>query len=122
MDQGRAVDDCNYSGGCRTVRTVLIRGEGVAASCCARLLDRAGLPLAFETVNRPKLPAIMLSDGTQQLLAGVFERSDLFERLPRISKRVVLWGARAEPMSFPHAAVVISEQTLLSRIQPESVS
>jgi hypothetical protein len=102
------------------VKTVLIRGEGVAASCCARLLDRAGLPLAFEAVNRPKLPAIMLSDATQKLLGDVFERGDLFQGLPRISKRVVLWGARSEPLSFPHSAVVISEQKLLNRIQPQS--
>jgi hypothetical protein len=98
------------------MNTVLIRGEGIAASCCARLLGQAGLPLIFEAVNRPKVPAIMLSEVTQKLLEDVFERQDLFDGLPKIRKRVVLWGTNATPRALPHSAVVISEQMLLDRI------
>lgn len=97
--------------------TVLIRGEGVAASCCARLLvDQAGLRVIVETAVRPKLPAIMLGEVTQRLLEDVFSRRDLLQGLPQIRKRVVLWGESAEPLTLPHSAVVVSEQQLLDRI------
>ncbi len=100
--------------------TVLVRGEGVAAACCARLLEEGGIRVAFETLDRPKVPAIMLGESAQKLLADVFNRPDLFSGLARIRKRVVLWGERAEPLTLPHSAVVVSEQALLDRIQPQS--
>ena len=96
---------------------VLIRGGGVAASCCARLLSRSGVPFVSEAVKRPTLPAIMMSDTTQKLFADLFERNDLFEGVPRIRNRVVAWGANAKPLMLPHNAVVMSEQMLLERIQ-----
>jgi hypothetical protein len=96
---------------------VLIRGEGIAGSCCARLLNQAGLHICVAKLNRPKLPAIMMSETTQKLLMDVFETSDLFANLPRIRRRIVLWGADSRPMTLPHSAVVVSEQELLSRIQ-----
>ena len=97
--------------------SVLIRGEGVAACCCRHLLSRAGLPLIVEAADRPKLPAIMLGDATQKLLADVFDRQDLFDGLPRIRKRVVAWGPGSKPLTVPHSAVVVSEAILLDRIQ-----
>jgi len=96
---------------------VLIRGEGVAACCCAHLLHRAAVPLIFETADRPRVPAIMLGDATQKLLADVFDRQDLFDGLPHINKRVVAWGKNAQPIALPHSAVVVSEEGLLDRIQ-----
>jgi hypothetical protein len=99
------------------VTTVLIRGEGVAASCCAQLLvDQAGLRVVVETAFRPKLPAIMLGEVTQRLLEDVFSRRDLLQGLPQIRKRVVLWGESADPLTLPHSAVVVNEQELLDRI------
>ena len=100
--------------------SVLIRGEGIAGSCCSRLLDNAGVHTAMEALNRPKLPAIMLGETTQKLLRDVFEREDLFAGFPRISRRVVLWGLRAEPIALPHSAVVVSEKELLDRIHSGS--
>jgi hypothetical protein len=99
--------------------SVLIRGEGVAASCCAHLLRRADVPFVVDTADRPKVPAIMLGDATQKLLADVFDRRDLFDGLPRINKRVVAWGKSAHPVAVPHSAVVVSEEALLRRIQSE---
>ena len=97
--------------------TVLIRGEGVAASCCAQLLvDQAGLRVVVETAFRPKLPAIMLGEVTQRLLEDVFSCSDLLQGLPQIRKRIVLWGESPEPLTLPHSAVVVNEQELLDRI------
>jgi hypothetical protein len=97
--------------------SVLIRGEGVAACCCAYLLGRAGVPLIVKTADRPRVPAIMLGDATQKLLSDVFEKRDLFEGLPRVTKRVVAWGKNAAPIALPHSAVVVSEESLLDRIQ-----
>src|SRR5947209_2060372 len=104
------------------MRTVLIRGEGVAARCCSHLLRRAGLAVRIERVDRPKLPAIMLGEATQRLLADVFQRADLFEGLPSIRKRVVRWGAGSAVRTLPHSAVVVSEQDLLSRLGEASLS
>jgi hypothetical protein len=99
---------------------VSIRGAGVAACCCARLLQQPDVRLKVEAVDRPKQPAIMLSETTQKLLQDVFGKRHLFEGLPRIRARVVAWGANAEPLVLPHSAVVVSEQVLLDRIQPQA--
>jgi len=96
---------------------VLIRGAGVAGSCCSRLLGEAGLHVSVERLRRPKLPAIMLGEMTQKLLLDVFGREDLLAGLPRISRRVVAWGRGCESLTLPHSAVVVSEQELLDRIQ-----
>src|SRR5262249_11719418 len=67
--------------------------------------------------GRPKLPAIMLGDVTQKLLADVFRRPDLFAGLPRIKRRVVAWGQSAQDSTVPHSAVVVSEEELWRRIR-----
>jgi hypothetical protein len=106
----------NFTG--KTVlRKVLIRGDGVAAYCCLRLLDRPNLNVDFTAVDRPKLPAIMLSAATQNLLRDVFEREDLFDGLPQVRKRIVAWGPDCKALAFPHSAVVVAEQILLDRIR-----
>ena len=97
--------------------TVSIQGEGIAASCCARLLGSAGVPITMDATSRPKLPAVMLNETTQKLLRDVFDRQDLFSDLPRIHRRVVLWGRDSETLTLPHSAVVMPEQLLLERIQ-----
>lgn len=90
-----------------------IQGDGVAARCCAHLL---GSPI--EPGSRARVPVILLSDAAQNLIRDIFGRGDLFEMLPRITKRVVKWGAA--PVELPHSAVVISEEDLLNRLgQPE---
>ncbi len=98
--------------------SVLIRGESLAAGCCASLLDRAGVPFRRESVSRPKLPAIMIGETAQRVLGDIFSGFDLFKGLPRIRKRVVQWGANAEALALPHSAIVVSEQTLLERLEP----
>lgn len=95
---------------------VLIRGAGVASSCCAQLLQQAGIRLKIEAVDRPTQPAIMLSETTQKLVQDVFGREGLFAGLPRISTRVVAWSPDTEPLILPHSAVVVSERVLLDRI------
>lgn len=99
---------------------VLIRGGGIAAGCCATLLRRSGIPLRVERVERPRLPAIMLSHATQKLLCDVFQNGELFDGLHQIRKRVVAWGENSSPVVVPHSALVVSEQVLLDRLQPET--
>jgi hypothetical protein len=96
---------------------VLIRGGGVAAVCCEHLLRRAGLNPLVETVDRPNVPAIMLTEATQKLLSDVFECEDLFQGASRIRQRVVAWGLKSATLAVPHSASVVSERELLDRIR-----
>jgi hypothetical protein len=105
-------------------RRVLIRGDGIAACCCEHLLKKSGFSVITQRADRLRLPAIMLSDAALGLIRDVFERDNLFESLPRIRKRVVAWGADAEPVALEHSAVVVSEEFLLDSVRspsPESV-
>ena len=99
-------------------RSVLIRGDGVAAYCCAHLLANAGFRVSMERPDRPRVPAIMLSDAALALIRDVFGQPSLFAALPRIARRVVKWGEAAGPVSLPHSAVVVSETFLLESLAP----
>ena len=102
-----------------TERGVRVLGEGIAASCCTQLLHRHGGFVARRDAgagNRVALPAILVSQSTQKLLADIFESTELFEGLPEIRKRVVAWG-KGEPVMLPHSAVVVSEGVLLERLR-----
>jgi 2-polyprenyl-6-methoxyphenol hydroxylase-like FAD-dependent oxidoreductase len=101
---------------------VVIRGDGVAAYCCAYLLHKAGLRVALERVDRPRLPVVMLGEQAIALLRDVFEQPGLAHALPRIGKRVVAWGSKAKPVAVEHSAVVVSEEVLLERIRPSLIS
>ena len=98
------------------VNGIFIRGEGVAASCCAYLLAQAGFSVSGHHGARRKVPAVMLSDAALALIRDVFECGELFRDAPRISRRVVAWGPNATPRAFDHAARVVSEDMLLSGI------
>ena len=83
------------------------------------LLTKAGFAPALELTARPRLPAIMLSDAALGLIRDVFDRPGLFRSAHRITRRVVKWGAGAEPMAFDHGASVVSEEELLSELEEE---
>ncbi len=89
----------------------------VAASCCAHLLHDCSVQLTHGT--RPRVPAVLVSQGTQLLMCDVFEKPDLFRGLPGIDRRVVAWGAGEETVELPHAAVLVSEAELVARLQGE---
>src|SRR5882762_5364971 len=100
---------------------VVIRGDGVAAYCCAHLLHKAGLQVALERVDRPRLPVIMLGAQAIGLLRDVFDQPGLADGLPRIRKRVVAWGSNAKPLTVEHSAIVVSEEALLERLRPSLI-
>ena len=97
---------------------VIIRGDGVAAYCCAYLLDQAGLEVVFEAVDRPRLPAIMLSDHALSLIRDIFGKPDLFRGAHHILKRMVAWGTDSSLLALDHSAVVVSEELLLGELRP----
>jgi hypothetical protein len=96
---------------------ILIRGDSVAAWCCAHLLTKAGFKPALERTARPRLPAIMLSESALALIRDIFERPHLFRTAHPITRRSVSWGPHAEPAAFDHEAVVVSEPELLRELE-----
>src|SRR5580658_10184604 len=101
---------------------VVIRGDGVAAYCCAYLLTKAGFPIDLQRVDRPRLPVILLGDQALALIRDIFDQPNLFADLPRIRKRIVAWGQdawgpNAAPLEIEHSAVVVSEKLLLDAIR-----
>jgi hypothetical protein len=105
----------------RAREQVLIRGGGVAASCCAYLLNKAGFRIDLEPVDRPRLPVILLGDQALALIRDIFEQPGLFAELPRIRKRIVAWGPGSRPVAVEHSAVVVSEEMLLDAIRPSLI-
>jgi hypothetical protein len=98
---------------------VIIRGDGVAAYCCAHLLNKAGFAVDLQPVARPRLPVILLGDQALALIRDIFDRPSLFEDAPRIRKRVVAWGIGASAIEVEHSALVVSEEVLLDGIRPK---
>ena len=99
----------------RMPQTIIIRGDGVAARCCLRLLAPPEFRLRAEMGVRPRLPAIMIGESTQKLVQDIFQSDELFTGLPRIRRRAVAWG-KTGTMVLPHSAVIVPEQVLLDRL------
>jgi hypothetical protein len=82
------------------------------------LLAGAGFVVSLTESERPRIPAILLSQAAQALLRDVYGRTDLFHGLFRIDRRIVAWERGSPPVTLPHQAVVISEEALLERLRP----
>ena len=100
------------------MKGVVIRGDGIAACCCAHLLATAGFRVAMEKADRTPVPAVLLSARTQALIGDVFGRRDLFTGLPRIEKRSVAWGPHSESLVLAHSSLIVSEAELAERLRP----
>jgi hypothetical protein len=95
---------------------IAIHGHGIAACSCAILLREQRASIVPAGTSRPRLPVVLISDGTQALLREIFKNEKLFAGLPTIRRRVVAWnGAKVE--TFPHSAVVVGEQAIGERLQ-----
>src|SRR5579871_3196404 len=97
--------------------TVRIRGDSVAAYCCAHLLNQAGFQMILAPAVRPRLPAIMLSDHALALIRDVFANQNLFLDAPRIRTRMVAWGPDSKLLAVDHSGVVVSEEVLLTALE-----
>jgi hypothetical protein len=107
--------------------TIRIRGEGVGAAVCAKLLTESAIgALSVDPAGsspRRRIPAIMIGSATQHLMSDVLGRPDLFSGFTQIRKRVVLWGsdsAASQAVTLPHSAIVTSEQALQERLHSAS--
>lgn len=94
---------------------VYIKGDGLAARCCAHLLRAAGAQVFGKGASSPRVPAMMLSPLALSLMRDVFGSPDLFSREFQIERRYVTWGT-ADRAAMAHAAVVVSERTLLEAL------
>ena len=97
------------------MKNIFISGNGVAACCCAYLLKKAGMRVALQHSDRPRLPAILLSESALSLMEGVFGELS-FGQSHRISRRMVAWGRDAKAVAVAHSAWVVSEQSLLAAL------
>jgi hypothetical protein len=95
---------------------VRIRGDGVAARCCAHLLTRAGLAVIVEPSSGPKVPVVVLGDQALGLIRDVFDAPNLLAGQPHVDRRLVAWGPDAEAVSVPHSGVAVSEAALLAAL------
>src|SRR5262249_55717885 len=89
---------------------VAIRRGGVAACCASYLLRRAGFGVNHQMLDRPRLPAIMLSEHALALIRDVFNAPNLFRNAFRIEKRMVAWGRGSELLPVAHSGAVVSEE------------
>jgi hypothetical protein len=96
---------------------IAIDGSGVAAVCCARLLQAKGFEIRLQNISRSgPSPTLLLNASTQRLLSEIFGTSDLFAGLHAINRRVVKWG-KQPPVTFDHYGLVVTESVLLERLQ-----
>jgi hypothetical protein len=99
-------------------RKVEIRGGGIAALCCARLLATRGLDIRYSTLSGTTGPTLLINGSTQKLMCDVFqsEPADLFAGSVIVQKRVVLWGGADKRVELPHFGMVVDESTLVRRL------
>lgn len=101
---------------------IAISGSGIAACCCARLLQGVTPTSLLTEDRRSSVPALMLSNSTRLLIEDAFEDKTIFEGLHTIRQRIVAWGSSSEPVVVPHSGIVIAENTLLESLWPKVVS
>ena len=100
----------------RNTERIAIRGEGIAGYCCGALLQEQSAELIGSDGGRARLPAVLISEGTQRLLLDIFRDDHLFEGLPRIRKRIVAWDDKPAE-AFSHSAVIVAEQVMRQRLR-----
>ncbi len=99
---------------------VEIRGDGVAAYCCTHLLRKAGLTVRLVRPDRPRVPALLLSEAALQLLRDIFDSPSLLADSFPIRQRIVAWTAGQGVSRMEHRGYVTSEQELLANLLPDA--
>lgn len=95
--------------------TIAVRGSGVAAAGCIRLLQQAGFNVSHRPHPSPAVPVIMLSDAAIALMTDVFGDLPLPPGYRRVNKRIVIWGDAA-PVSIAHNAILLSGNELAAML------
>jgi hypothetical protein len=96
--------------------SVAIHGDGIAACCCAYLLQQQGIAVSFNRRPHFNSPTLLINRSTQQLITDVFGDETTFSDLPTVQKRIVFWGSEPELATLPHYGIAISESVLLDRL------
>lgn len=99
------------------ISEVAIEGDGIAATCCAKLLSRRGVNRSFSySRTRQDRPTLLINSQTEKLISDVFETKILDQAQP-VRRRGVLWGPRGSQAAwFPHSGYAVSESALLERL------
>ena len=63
----------------------------MAAYCCVHLLTKAGLNARLALMNRPRVPALLISQAALELMRDIFDEPDLLANRRLIRKRSVAW-------------------------------
>jgi hypothetical protein len=102
------------------ISEVCIHGNGIAATCCAKLLQRRAIMFGFQADESAGVqrPTLLINSQTQRLIGDVFEDgARLFAEAQPIRRRAVLWGSNAnEARWFPHSGLAVRESALLARL------
>jgi hypothetical protein len=70
--------------------------------------------VSCERSERPRIPALLLSDAAMALIRDVFAAPAMLAGSPRIERRVVAWGGA--PVVVAHGAIVVSEAALIEAL------
>ena len=98
---------------------VEVRGDGIAAYCCTHLLRKAGIPVRLVRPDRPRVPAILISEAALHLLRDIFDSPSLLANSFLIRQRIVAWAAGQGVSRMEHRGYVTSEQELLASLLPD---
>jgi hypothetical protein len=96
---------------------VTVQGDGIAATCCAKLLERRGISYSFDPARAAgqHRPVLLINPQTQKLVSDVFEGSDFLPECAQpVRRRAVLW--EKDVKWFPHAGFAVQESELLDRL------
>lgn len=97
-------------------RSVIVRGSGVAALTCARLLDTQGWSVRLEQAVPARRHCLMLSEATCGLLAALWNDPLLLAGAHPIRERAVSWGLESEADVVPAPGLAISAIELARRL------
>jgi hypothetical protein len=100
--------------------SVLVRGTGLAAHCCLKLLGDAGIAVRQEAVTRPARPALLMSEPALALVRDCLGRPELLADHPRVRRRIVAWGGK-DPVAVDHDAIVLTAGALETALSSPDV-
>jgi hypothetical protein len=95
----------------QSISLTLVRGTGLAAHCCLKLLADAGIAARQEAEVRPARPALLMSEPALALVRDCLGRPELLADHPRVRRRIVAWGGK-DPVAVDHDAIVLTTGAL----------
>lgn len=101
----------------RGEHSVHVKGTGVAALTCARLLDKQGWKVRLETVRRHRPIHLLLGQTTASLLSALWNDSTLLEGAHPIRERAVRWGGASQASVLAAPGIVVEAQELIRRLE-----